>query len=257
MVQVLNSLPTFGQNLVAQLAQAGSQIGQGLAQRRANRLDQELISSFNPNDEPLVQIQKFGKLSEGAQKQVSPLFNHLITSGEKRRDRASEEEKELSGLRSSLDFLDKNVQYAGTSKVPGFKSFTAGGLNRNAVEKRKEIDQTGFLTADAIFTKFNKGVISKDKLKVIQDMAPSAEDSERVYKAKVNSLRRMANLSPSSTKEDFDKQLAREEKAVSKASNKKSEKIESLVSVYDPQGQLVGTINSNEVGQLPEGYIIK
>lgn len=216
MVQVLPGLPTFAQKLSDQLAQVGYKVGEGLAVSRANKMDDMLISSFNANDAPLVQIQKFAKLSEGAQKKISPLFTHLLNSQEKRMGQEAEEEKEISGLKNSLNFLDDNVSYAGTTKIPFTKSFTAGGLNRKAVQKREEIDQTGFLTADAIFTKFNKGVISKDKLKVIQDMAPKAEDSERVYKAKVNSLRRISNLPKDATKEDFDRQVAREEKTVSK-----------------------------------------
>lgn len=238
MVQVLEALPTFGQSLVAQLAQTGSQIGQGLIQKRANRLDQEIINSFNPEDAPLVQIQKFAKLSKSAQEGISPVFNQFLKSQEmqaagavKAASAQKKEDQETGGLKDTLDFLDKNVSYTGENLVPGFKSFTAGGLNREAVEKREEIDKSGFLAADAIFTKYNKGVLSKDKLKIVQDMAPNSKDSERVYKAKVNALRRMAQLPANATKEDFDKQLDREVKAVNKAQPKEKER-PSLESFY-------------------------
>ncbi len=149
MVQVLEGLPTFGQSLVQQLANAGSQIGQGLAQRRANRLDQELISSFNPEDDPLVQIQKFAKLSEGAQKQLSPLFNHLLTSQEKQAEASAKTAKEEVPLRGVLETIKRQRELLASGHLG--PKLGAGGqapklahtLTKEGQKSRKEYSTLG------------------------------------------------------------------------------------------------------------------
>ena len=131
--------------------------------------------------------------------------------------KGAESEAELGGLNEALDWLDENIEYSGENTIPGFKSFTAGGLNRGAVEKREEIDTTGFLAADKVFTHFNKGTISKDKLQVIlKDLAPNSKLSERKNKARIASLRRMMKLPSDIPESAFDKIVEREKKGIGK-----------------------------------------
>ncbi len=230
MVQVLPAVPSFGEKLANVLGQAGSDVAQGFIQRNQNQKDQEIINSFDPNASPIDQIRRFSQLSPQKQQALTPLLQqYLKTQGtqqaaqQKQEAEALKKQEESAGLKNALDFLDENIEYSGTKYIPGFKSFTAGGLKRDVVEKRAEIDSTGFLAADQIFTHFNKGTISKDKLKVIQnDLAPKSNLSERENKARINALRRMANLPKDISPEKFNKILDKEVKSAKKGDTKPS-----------------------------------
>jgi len=231
MVQVLPYVPSFGESLAPIAAQAGVNVFQAFQEQRAKKNDERIINSFDPNDSPINQIQKFSQLSPQRQQTIAPLLQQLMktqgaqqvqnqkasikqqeTQAKEAKEKAEKEEA-TAGLKSALDWLDENQTYAGSSTIPFTKSFTAGGLNREAVGKRAEIDATGFWAADQVFTHFNKGTVSKEKLAVIQkDLAPRSGISEREYKARVSALRRMSNLPADISKEEFNKQLAKEVK---------------------------------------------
>ena len=229
MVQIIPRAPTFGESIMPQIQSAVGAFAKQRNEAQAKKQDEALINSFNPNDSAISQMQKFAKLSPDRQSALSPLFNQLIKSQEKQGIASAKlsaeqqkEEQETAGLHETLDFLDKNYESVGQSNIPGLKSWTAGGARRGTVQTREEIDRSGFLAADAIFTKYNKGSVSKEKLKLVQEMAPKSTDSERVYKAKVNALRRMAKFPKDISQEEFDKQLTREAKAIGKAAPKEA-----------------------------------
>lgn len=227
MVQVLPYVPSFGEKLASSFGQAIGDIGQGYIEGKQKQRDDQSLNEIvsNPNLTPMQQIQAFSKLSPRSQQTLTPLFNTLLqTQGraqvEQGKIASKKEEKQLAqeedrkGLEEGLDFITKNIGYTGNQYIPFTQSWTGGGVNREAVQMREEIDATGFLAADKVFTHFNKGVISKDKLRVIQeDLAPNSKLSERKNLARVAALRRMANLPPDISQEKFNKELAKEKKA--------------------------------------------
>ena len=233
MVRYLPATPGFGERLTEALGKSVGDVGSAYVQKnrqnRINEQDEQIVNSFNPEDPWTTQLAKFSRLSKDRQTSLTPVFNQFIKSQEKQglasaklSAEQQKEEQETAGLHDTLDFLDKNYESVGQSNIPGLKSWTAGGARRGTVQTREEIDRSGFLAADAIFTKYNKGSVSKEKLKLVQEMAPKSTDSERVYKAKVNALRRMAKFPKDISQEEFDKQLTREAKAIGKAAPKEA-----------------------------------
>ena len=153
------------------------------------------------------------------QSQAEKLMQKTTEQVQKKRQEEEKKREEAQGLSNALDWLDENIEYTGSTSIPFTKSFGAhkGGLNREAVEKREEYDATGFWAADQVFTHFNKGTISKDKLKVIkEELAPHSGLSERTNKARNSAMRRMANLPKNLPKSQFDKHLNSELNAVKK-----------------------------------------
>ena len=122
-----------------------------------------------------------------------------------------EKTEETKGLSNTLDWLDENIKYTGSTKIPFTASSTLGGARRGVVEKRAEFDASGFWAADNVFTHFNKGTVSSPKLELIRnELAPKSDLPERVNKARIASLRRMANLPANISKDKFDKILDKE-----------------------------------------------
>jgi hypothetical protein len=186
----------------------------GKEYQRNKERDEQILNEFsaNPNMNPLDMIKQFGMLSAEKQKALTPLFEQHFKSQEtlakmnyEQKAKEAEKQAEIEGMKQGLDFLDANKAYVGTTLIPGFKSFTAGGLNRDAVQKRKEIDDTGFWTTDKIYTSLNKGVQNKVKFEKMLELAPNSRDSERVFQAKVDSLRRVGNIPREASPEQYDK----------------------------------------------------
>jgi hypothetical protein len=175
---------------------------------------------------------------------------------------AKKQTEGTAGLGESLDWLDDNLKYTGTKTVPGFSSFTAGGLRRDVVEKREEFDRLGFLAADQVFTHFNKGVINKDKLKLIQnDLAPNSNNSERVNKARIAALRRIAKLPKNAPAEAVNKAIDKEvaaQKKIEGVGTKALKKIEGrggkIVTMRAPNGETVDMDEGNVEEALKRGW---
>lgn len=227
MVQVLPAVQGFGEKLANVLGQAGTDVFQGYQQYRSNQKDQEIINSFDPNASPIEQIKKFSQLSPQKQAAVTPLLQQYLKTQGTQQVAQQKQQQETEGLKNALDFLDQNIEYTGATFIPGTKSFGAANrpftMNREGLQKREEFDTTGFWAADQVFTHFNKGTVSKEKLKVIQkDLAPRADLSERKNKARIDALRRMANLPADISPEKFNKILEKEVKSANKGEKESS-----------------------------------
>lgn len=73
-MEILPRQRTFGESMMPVLTDA---IGAFAKQRQASQ-DQALIDSFNPEDSPVTQMQKFAKLSPERQSVLSPLMTQLV-----------------------------------------------------------------------------------------------------------------------------------------------------------------------------------
>lgn len=117
-----------------------------------------------------------------------------------------EKQQEIQGFQNAFETLEDMIPYTGVTTIPGFKSFTFGGLNREAVEKRENFDKLGFWITDKVFTHFNKGTVSVPKFEEIKEnLAPRADLSERKNRARINSLRTISNLPSNISQKEFDK----------------------------------------------------
>jgi hypothetical protein len=132
----------------------------------------------------------------------------------KQQQEEKKKQEEQEGLKTALDWLDENAE---THSGRFFKGVGANIPGTKRHGQREEYSTTGFWAADQVFTHFNKGTVSKEKLKVIQnDLAPRAGISSRENKARIAAMRRMTNLPSNIPKEIFEKELNKEIKAVNK-----------------------------------------
>jgi hypothetical protein len=106
------------------------------------------------------------------------------------------------------------IPYTGNTKIPFTKSFGGTSFNREAVQKRREIDTIGFFLADKAYTSLNKGIISESKLELIKEMAMNSNDSERTYQGKLDGLKVLEGLPPDTTEEEFDRVMKKELKKI-------------------------------------------
>jgi hypothetical protein len=142
--------------------------------------------------------------------------NAQVLAGAKTAQQKKTAEEEEQGTRNALNWLEDNVEYTG-AQIPFTKSNTAGKLNREAVERREQYDATGFWVADKIYTHFNKGQITDKKLKMIQEkLAPRSGLSERENKARIEAIRRIANLPRNAPQGIVDKKIDNELKVLGK-----------------------------------------
>lgn len=222
MVQVLPGVPTFAQQLIPQINQAIGSLSQGYQQGVQKRGDQEVldqIASMDPNTSLAEKVAIFGKLSPEKQKLLTPLYAQAFKEQlGSQRSQAEQQGKmqEQEGLKNSIDYLRENAQEVsrgGYSPVKTFKNvFLPGTKYAKAAE---EFDTTGFFATDQLFTHFNKGTISKDKLATIkEDLAPNSRLTKEQNLGRINSLARLANLPEGTTSEKFNKEFARVKKEI-------------------------------------------
>jgi len=277
MVQVLPYIPSFGERLAQVAGQVVGDVGSTLVQKhfqnKESNADRDIIANLRPDSSPIELLHAYGTLSKQGQANVSPILQQLIRgqtqeniagakavanqqAEEKKSQEAQEKQKaELAGVNDTLQWLKDNVGYTGTTGIfaLGSKSFGGGkqlapgvnspAFNREAVEKRQQYKSAGFLLADKIFTKFNKGTISKDKLKIVQQLAPDPEVSERENLGRIAALEKMMALPPDIGKKEFDKQLQEKVREVK----------ESPVKVVSPSGKIVEIPESEVSAALKAG----
>lgn len=145
-----------------------------------------------------------------------------------------EKQQEIQGFQNAFQTLEEMLPYTGVTTIPGFKSFTGGGLRRETVEKRENFDKLGFWLTDKVFTHFNKGVVSQPKFKEIKEsLAPRADLSERQNRARINALKTISNLPSDTTSKEFDKVADRQIAEVNKIpENAPGEKKMSLEEIF-------------------------
>lgn len=148
--------------------------------------------------------------------------------------KASEKEQAHAGIKTSLDWLDKNIGFSGKHGISprwgGIEALgTEGGLamkdpvtgqqlsNLQIKKIREEIDQTGLLAADAVYTHFNKGVLNKVKWEDVKELfSPKSDLPAEVNRARIASLRRIMGLKPNISKEALNKQIDKEANVLKK-----------------------------------------
>lgn len=212
MVQIYERPPTFSEEMARSIGGTLGGVARGaleghLGKKQRESEDKILESEFGMKFPANPELRKL-MVANALKGRSSAQMEHA-------KQQASE--KEMKGLASALDWLDENIGYTGTKVIPGFKSFTAGGANREAVGKREEFDKTGFWAADKAFTHFNKGVVNKEKFKELkEELSPRSDLSERKNKARIAALRRITGLNSDISPSEFNSKVDKEIKAVKK-----------------------------------------
>lgn len=208
--------PSFAERLL-------SGVGAG-AEHAAMSIPQMIQNKRNEEDSKEFYKRLTGQDVTGASPREREILLENYFKNQELQAKDKKNNKDFEGLSNTLDWLEDNYKYAGSTKIPFTKSNTLGGLKRTVIGKRAEIDAAGFWATDQIFTHFNKGTVSKEKLKVIrEDLAPKSDISERKYKARVSALRRIANLPRNISKRKFDNVIEEEVEKVKKLGKGKKE----------------------------------
>ena len=216
--------PSFGQQLAQGLSQGIYEASQGVPRIMGERLKgKKLEEEKNKENEA---AKRFGvDLSDIKDPEIRKIIMSESLKGQTKQmeaqQKAAQEQQKLDqekqGIADSLDWLDENIKYTGSTNIPFTASNTYGKLNREAIQKREEFTKTGFWATDKIYTHFNKGQISNQKLEMIKnDLAPNADLTERENKARIAALRRVGNLPKDAPKSVIDKVINREVKAIKK-----------------------------------------
>jgi hypothetical protein len=215
-LQILQRPKSTSERFAESFAGMGQQLPEIFGKLQERQTQQNQAKSFGQymSEDPEEQ-KMFQKLHPDIQKSIA-------TEKAKNLFKTPAEKPDTKGLSDALDWLDENIEYTGSTSIPFTKSFMPFGkitTNRKSVEKREEIDATGFWAADQVFTHFNKGTVSKEKLKTIkEDLAPRSGLSEREYKARVSALRRLSSLPRNLPKAQFDKEVDKEKRSMDKIS---------------------------------------
>lgn len=211
MVKIIDRPPSFGEMM-------GRAAGEGLASG-IGAFGDEISGRIRRSGEDKA-LKKMGIDLRG----IRDPEMRKIAFGEmlKNRREASEAQAEQQGLRDTLDWLDENAKYTGLTGMEGLiagnpQNFLGSLPGTEAYGKRKEIDASGFWAADQIYTHFNKGQISEQKLKVIQnDLAPRAGLTQKEFKARVSAMRRISALPRNAPRTVVEKEIEKERKALKK-----------------------------------------
>ncbi len=171
-----------------------------------------------------------------------------------------EKEEEHANLRQQFDRVRELIPYGGSRLIPGTKSFGAFSTNvdksaREAYEKRQELDSLGFFVADRVFTHFNKGVISKDKLKKIETLAPNSSLSERANEGRLKSLERLANLPSTLNEIQFDEAIHKEKLKVAKTDEQGAKVEKQKLGPPPPGHQWIKSPSSGNVIPIPDAEV--
>lgn len=229
MVQVLPYVPSFGEKLMPVLSESIGNIAKGYQQQRANQNDQKILEGLakNPNATPLEQIAAVNQLSKDKRESLTPLFTQYIKTQQKQGEtsaKAAEAQKERQEFEPTLNRLDDLVHRTG-AKLPFSDAFFGGIPGTAANQEREEFDSLGFLAADKVFTHFNKGTISKDKLKkIVEDLAPKSDLTQSKNRARIKALRTISGLPSNVSQEKFDAVVDKATKSVDKGSSGKVQK---------------------------------
>lgn len=280
MVSVLPYVPSFGEKLASSFGQAAGSVAEGYFKGKEKKSARERISKY---EGMLGNINQAVDEATGSPKQFNPLdiaqaykdyetaygkdvadlkAKQFIESQQHDRDRAeklqdeavkkseelAKEEKEVEGIRNSIDFLESKIPQVG--KTIGSVTGLNKVLDRQQLQDREEFSATGSQLADIAYSRVNKGTQSAEKIRLWkEEWAPNAELSERVNIARINALKRFLNLPEKTSTAQAKKIEAQEKRNIKEAAK--------TVNVYDPQGNLVGTVDQDQQSQLPPGYTAK
>lgn len=189
MVQVLPTLPTFGEKLIDTLTQAGSRIGEGIASQRRNRVDQSIFNqlSANPESTPLQQIQAFAQMSPQAQQTLSPLFTHLIDLQKNQSTRKEEEalkaQQEHEDVAETINSLADELMEGKVGKFNQYNKLTSKGR-----ESRAYFDELGLAIEKRLANMVGKGALSKVRFDYLKKNLPSSGDTDATNRGRLRAL---------------------------------------------------------------------
>lgn len=250
----------FGTQLAKTLSQAGQDIGQGFADRRTDRKDQQIFDSINENSSPIDIVKAHARLSRRGQEASKTLLDTYIKQSGVNQEKALErqakeqaEQAEIQQEQESVQNLMKNVE--DNIKHTGVNIGAATGINRTAIEKRELVDSSGLLLADKAFAKINKGVLGEKKFEAVTSkLAPNSKLSERQNKARLQALKDIYHINPNDSPKqqeaEIDKALKRVE-AVSKSGSEQAK--QKMVQVLSPKGNLVSIPEDQVESALSNG----
>lgn len=163
------------------------------------------------------------------------------------------EEEEEDQLRAELDELDALsedysehfLKATPVTKSGRAKLARAAGISTEGAQKSAKLDKFGLWVADKAYTKYNKGQVSDNKMKIIQSMAPSSKLSKAENKARIDSLRSL--MKKKGTITDSDMQNAQKKVARSAAKTKGTTK------VLSPSGNVVEIPNDQVEAAISAG----
>lgn len=245
---------TFGEQMAQSLGAGASavanqygQLAQQLAlEKHKQQQFSNLLGKFGGEEMTPQQMMLIGKSNP----ELIPFLSQIVKSKTTRdieeskrldaeRAEIIKKEEEQAPVRESLDWLDENLKYTGSTGFPGLfagntENFLGQIPNTEAYEKRQEFTNTGWWVTDKVYTHFNKGVISDKKLKIIQEeLAPRGDLFQSKNKARIAALRRLYNLPKNISSAAFDKQLEREVKAVKKIPSPEGQELPPLESFFE------------------------
>lgn len=194
MVQILPYVPSFGERLAPVLAQAGTDIFKGFQQRNANQKDQEIINSFDQNDSPINQIQKFSKLSAQRQETIAPLLQQLLKtqgaqeiqnqkSAAKQQEKQAAEQKEHEDISQTVNSLLDELE---TGKVGKFNQYNK--LTSKGREHRAYFDELALGVEKRLATMVGKGVLSQARFAYLLKNLPKSSDTDATNRGRLKAL---------------------------------------------------------------------
>lgn len=151
-------------------------------------------------------------------------------ANEDRKKEQREAQQEKIQLNNEFKELESLGEYGGRFGI----NATWGKIPwTEAHAKREELDKLGFLVADKIFVKFNKGVLSTPKFQYVkEELAPNASMSDASRNGRIRALKVFSGLSPDISPEAFnavaDRQIAQIKKIDQQEGKKSSNKRLSL-----------------------------
>lgn len=183
MVQVLPYVPSFGERLVPEIGQAVGNISQGLQNRAQNQSDQRIIQSFDPNDSPMNQIQKFSRLSRGKQDSLSPLFQQMLKTQGQQQGPQQQQMQEHEDISKTINSLVDTLAEGKVGLGNIFNKVTAEGR-----ESRAYYDELALGVERRLADMVGKGALSKTRFDYLKSKLPSSSDTDATNRGKLRSL---------------------------------------------------------------------
>lgn len=244
MVQVLPYVPSFLEQLTPHIGSAAQSIGAGIGASQRNKSDQSILQQIQSGAVKDVDLPIYwSKLSEGARKTYEPFIeSHLRTQEAQAKEdiknkgalqkTQSEKEAGRQELKPSFDELRRlSKEYGGRwskkallAKIP----YTKGA------EGREKLDKLGIWTADAVYTRFNKGTLAQVKWDdVKKQFAPNAGLSDAENEARISAMETIMGLPPNISAEKMESVIKKEQKQIDTADKKASATKQETVKITD------------------------
>lgn len=216
MVQVLDYVPSFIEQIAPDINKLGGAISAGIGQRYRNKADASIIQQLQSGEiSPANYPTLWSKLSPEARKTYEPFLQSQIRQQEStskenlKRETADLEKAEKSGavLESAQGMRDL-LEYTGSTWLPG-KSFAGESFNREAVQKRRKFDVLAASAASFFRDLDTKGQLPQGLYEqVIKPNLPNSKNSERENLGRIEGLEDLAKTYGGKT---FKKQGAKTE----------------------------------------------